>query len=142
MNGKYRGNGKMIDLADRLFSNKKWSLGIVLGTAAVSYLLGLICGEQFLEQGAAYNAPIIGLISFGGVCLVMGLQLINPFSTPKAVDFFEAFSGVFFGGFFAVWYITTGFWSLFGEMAANTVTAVFSMSGVWCGLCVIHHKRI
>ena len=141
MSGKQRGNGKMIQLADRLFGNKKRSMGIALGIAAVSYVLAWIFGDGILRCGAALAAPLMGLLSFCGMFFVMGIQLINPFCTPGLMDFGELFFGFSFGGFGLIRFVTTGFWKLLGETAAETVIMVFMIAGIWCALCVIHNMR-
>ena len=141
MSGRERGSGKMIQLADRLFGNKKRSMGIVLGIAGVSYVLALIFGDGVVVSGAVLEAPLMGLLSFGVLFLIVGFQLLNPFCTPRAMDFGELFFALFSGGFGAIWFFATGFWQLFGEMASEVVTTVFVIAGTWCALCIIHNMR-
>lgn len=141
MSGKQRGNGKMIRLADKLYGNKVLSIGIALGIAGASYILALLFGDGILEQGAAFRAPLMGLICFGGMFLVMGFQLVNPFCSPGFMDSGELFFGFFVGGYALFWFVIRGFWKLFGEMASEAVVAIFMFAGLWCGLCIIHNMR-
>ena len=140
MSGKQRGHGKMTQLADYLFANKKCSMGIALGLAGISYILALLFGEGNV-LAVALDAPLMGGIAFVAMFLVMGLQLINPFCSPRAMDFGELFFGLFSGGFPIIWFVITGFWQLFGETAAESATTVFTVAGIWCALCIIHNMR-
>jgi len=141
MSGKHRGSGWSSDLLDRLFSDQKRSMGIALGIAGISYVLALVFGDGFLKHGTAFSAPFMGFLTFGAMFLTLGFQLINPFCTPGFMDFGELFFGlaiVIFSGF---WFLGTGFWQLFGEQATESVNMIFTVAGMWCGLCVVHNRR-
>ena len=62
MSGKQRGHGKMTQLADYLFANKKCSMGIALGLAGISYILALLFGEGNV-LAVALDAPFMGGIA-------------------------------------------------------------------------------
>ena len=131
----------MIRLADKLYGDKRRSMGIPLGIAATAFVLALLFGNRAMVYGGVFVAPFTGLLAFGGMFLVMGIQLINPFCPPGFMDFGELFFGLCFCVSSCVWFVTTGFWQLFGETAAEAVMYIFTVTGFWCGLCVIHGMR-
>ena len=141
MSGKYRGNSRLSKLLDKLYLNKRRSMGIPLGITATLYLLALIFGNP--EGGwAEALRPLVGsILAFPCFLLVMGFQLINPFNTPNSMDVAEAF----FAGVILImgtlWMVLYGIGNLFTKDAFMTAGMAAEMTSVWCGICVIHNKR-
>ena len=141
MNGRNRGNGKMSKLTDRLFGDKKRSMGIALGIAGTVYVLALLFGNGATAKFGILSAPIMGFLAFGAMFLVMGFQLINPFSTPGFMDFGELFFGLCYTCGMIPWFLCTGFWQLFGENAHEAAATISIIAGLWCALCQVHNMR-
>lgn len=142
MSGKYRGSSRLSALLDKLFLDKRRTIGIPIAITAALYALALIFGRPEGGGMEAVKPLIISVLAFPGVLLVMGFQLFNPFATAKSMDLAEAF----FAGVILImgsaWMVLYGIGNLFTKDAFMTAGMAAEMTAVWCALCVIHNKRI
>ena len=141
MAGKYRGSTKLSALLDKLFLDKRRSMGIPLMITAVLYALALIFGDPEGGWAEALAPLLVSVLAFPGVLLVLGFQLRNPFATPNSMDLSEAF---FAGGILVMgtlWMVLYGIRMVFTKDAFLTAGMAAEMTTVWCGLCVIHNRR-
>lgn len=98
-NAKYRGEGRAADLLERIYAHKKLTIFGPFALGGVVLLLFLIFGQNADKWTMARDSLILAAIMYGGVLLVLGTQLLNPFCKPKFMDFAIVFftMGVGFG---------------------------------------------
>ena len=89
MSGKLKSGSKLGNLLDKLFKRKHLSFWTPIFVAALLYILFLIFGQNPDKNDIILKAPLIALLWFGGVFLVMGVQLRNPSCSAKTMDIFE-----------------------------------------------------
>ena len=140
MNGRQKGTGKMSKMTQFLYGNKKRAMGIALGIAGAAYVLAFIFGKGAVRY-AILEVAFVALAAFGGMFLVTGFHLINPFSTPGFVDFIELFFGFAIAFGMLVWFVLFGLWQLFGEDALEAACMIAVSAGAWCALCQVHNIR-
>lgn len=140
MSGRYRTEGKEIQLLDRAFAAKKRSLLYALGAAGAVYLLSLILGHHAYLFTAILRPPVMGALSFVGAFLALGILLVLPFFSPKMMDLVE-----FAVAIAAVVLVTLGaltqVWDIVSGGLSNAASTAAEGAGLWCAVCMIHNVR-
>ncbi len=141
MSGKFRGSSRLSKLLDKLYLDKRRSMGIPLAITAAMYAIACIFANPEGGWKEALMPLFASVLAFPGVLLVMGFQLINPSNTPKSMDLTEAF----FAGVILImgtlWMVLYGVGMIFTEDAFGTAGMAAMMTTIWCGNCVIHNMR-
>ena len=88
MSGKMKGNSKISGFLDRLLL-PKYSFWVPVAVSIVLFILFLIFGRNSDKENLIVDVPVFALLSCAGILIVLGFQLINPFCSPKAMDWFE-----------------------------------------------------
>ena len=136
MSGRDRDFSEKRNFLDSIFSRKRLNYGICLTAVAVSWLLAEIFGTEYRFHPVAAAG-----ISFLGIFLVLGFQLINRWCTGRAMDLAELFLGGMIGSYFVLWFVFSGFWNLFGSFAWESAETIGLAAGFWAGLCTVHNLR-
>jgi hypothetical protein len=94
-NAKYKGDGWMAKVLERIYGHKLLSIFLPLVLWAVILLLELAFSEA--PDQKVLQSLIISVFIYPGMLLVLGFQMINPFCKPNIMDFAVLFFTVPFG---------------------------------------------
>lgn len=136
MSGREKSNSRLSVVLDGLFARKHLSFWIPMAAAAMMYVLFLIFGENSDKRDLIVQAPIFALLWFLGVCLVLGIQLINPACSSKAMDFFEIFVVVM-----VVWSAVVRIASFLFNMRGGFSRSTLAVIVTWSAVSMLHNMR-
>ena len=140
MSGRYRSEGKVIEILDRLFVSRKRSILYALAAAAAVYVLMLLLGHQEYLFTAIVRPPVMGLLAFVGAFLTLGVMLALPFVRPKLMDIVEGavvIAAVVLVALGAV----SGIIGIVSGGFCNAASTAAEGAGLWCAACLIHGVR-
>lgn len=90
-NAKYKGGGRAARMLGRFYVNEKLSIFGPLGLGAAMVALFLIFGKNPDKLILVRDSLILAALMYGAVLLVVGMQLLNPRCSPRAMDNFLLF---------------------------------------------------
>ena len=91
MSGRAKGNGKIARILDLLLTRNKVPFWLPIAVAVIVYVLFLLYGQNPDKDTLILEGPVFALVWCGGIFLVLGIQLINPYYSAKAMDLCELF---------------------------------------------------
>lgn len=140
MSGRYRSEGKVIEILDKLFVAKKRSILYALVAAAAVYVLMLLLGHREYLFTAIVRPPVMGLLAFVGAFMTLGVMLALPFVRPKLMDIVEGavvIAAVVLVALGAV----SGIIGIVSGGFYNAASTAAEGAGLWCAVCLIHGVR-
>ena len=96
-NAKYKGDGWMAKVLERIYGHKLLSIFGPLAVAALILVMHLLFSSAPDKTEQVYDELIMAVSIYPGMLLVLGFQLINPSSKPNFMDFVVLFFTVFLG---------------------------------------------
>jgi len=115
----------MRKILDKMFDNKKLSIGIPVLVSALLYLLFMAFGVAEDKMNVIIATPIAAAFWFFGVFLVVYVQVKNPHCPEGFLDFFELVATLAFGIYSvaeAISVVISGFQSFTPLTAAGLLT--------------------
>ena len=140
MSGRYRQEGKTLELLDRLYRDKKRNLICAIGAAAVVYVLMLIFGRHEYLFGPIVRPPVMGGAMFFAAFLILGVLLALPVCSPQFMDLAELACAAAAVVMFA-WALISGIVALVMTAESEAASLAMEGAGIWCAVCLIHGTR-